>query len=148
MKREFCTGIESRSGFQTVAEQESIKCLHAVEWSDFKCNEASGSFPKEDCCVELSVNEPIVRRTEQVTEQVRRLILAIGNEPKAAVELMDLLELKHRPSFQQTHLRPASELGVIEMTLPDKPWSQNQKYLLTALGRKVREKLESADDEH
>ena len=39
---------------------------------------------------------------------------------------------------------PALEAGVIEMTRPDKPNSQNQHYRLTAAGRDVRRPQESA----
>ncbi|MFC1695236.1 Fic family protein [Pseudomonadota bacterium] len=132
---------------------DSIAQVIEIGWKVFHCelvylsnmlDPAKSAFP--DCFVQQTeqVTEQV---TVQVTVRVRHLILTIGNEPKAAVELMELLKLRNRPSFQQTYLRPASKLGVIEMTLPDKPRSQNQKYLITDLGRKVREKLRSADDE-
>ena len=41
---------------------------------------------------------------------------------------MVLLGLKHRPTFRDNYLLPALELGIIEMTVPDKPNSSNQKY--------------------
>lgn len=41
---------------------------------------------------------------------------------------MELLELKHRPTFRDNYLLPALELGLIEMTVPDKPHSSKQKY--------------------
>ena len=47
-------------------------------------------------------------------------------------ELMELLCLKHRPTFRDNYLLPALGLGVIEMTVPDKPNSSKQRY------RKVR----------
>ena len=43
-------------------------------------------------------------------------------------ELMELFELKHRPTFRDNYLLPALELGYIEMTVPDKPNSSKQKY--------------------
>lgn len=43
-------------------------------------------------------------------------------------ELMELLELKHRPSFRDNYLLPALKLGYIEMTIPNKPNSSKQKY--------------------
>jgi ATP-dependent DNA helicase RecG len=36
---------------------------------------------------------------------------------------------------QQAYLKPALEMRVVEMTLPDKPRSSNQRYRLTALGQ-------------
>ena len=65
---------------------------------------------------------------DQVTEQVERLLLALGNETLSAKELLDRLGLKHRPTFSHNYLRPALELGLIEMTVPDKPNSSRQKY--------------------
>ena len=41
---------------------------------------------------------------------------------------MELLELKHRPTFRDNYLLPALELGYIDMTIPDKPNSSKQKY--------------------
>ncbi|SHN50406.1 Fic family protein [Desulfitobacterium chlororespirans] len=65
---------------------------------------------------------------EQVTEQVERLMMVLGNETLSAKELLERLGLKHRPTFSINYLRPALELGLIEMTVPDKPNSSRQKY--------------------
>ncbi len=66
--------------------------------------------------------------TEQVTEQVGRLLLALGDEELSAAELMQRLELKHRPTFMYSYLHPAIEAGLVEPTIPDKPNSRLQKY--------------------
>ena len=66
--------------------------------------------------------------TDQVTEQVQRLLYVLGNETLSAKELLERLELKHRPTFMKTYVRPALELGLLEMTVPDKPRSNKQKY--------------------
>ena len=47
------------------------------------------------------------------------------------IELMSLLGLTYRPTFQQNHLNPAIEAGVIERTIPDKPKSPKQRYRLS-----------------
>lgn len=46
-----------------------------------------------------------------------------------AKELMDLLDLKSRSSFRENYLIPAIKGGFVEMTLPDKPNSRNQRYI-------------------
>ena len=44
-------------------------------------------------------------------------------------ELMEILDLKSRSSFRENYLLPAIKSGFIEMTLPDKPNSRNQRYI-------------------
>ena len=45
-------------------------------------------------------------------------------------ELMQLVGLTHRATFQKNYLNPAIEAGLIERTIPDKPKSPKQKYRL------------------
>ncbi len=66
--------------------------------------------------------------TEQVTEQVEKLLKVVGDKEYSTKELMELLGLKHRPTFRNNYLLPALELAYFEMTIPDKPNSSKQKY--------------------
>jgi ATP-dependent DNA helicase RecG len=59
--------------------------------------------------------------------------------------IQDALGLTNREHFRKTYLAPALEQGVIEMTLPDKPRSSNQRYRQTALGRSWLERHPGAD---
>ena len=79
--------------------------------------------------------------TEQVTEQVKRVVLILKNTSLSMEELMGKLELKHRPSFLYTYVKPTLEMGLIEMTIPDKPTSPEQKYRLTEKGRQLQLQL-------
>jgi Fic family protein len=65
---------------------------------------------------------------EQVTVQVEKLLTALGEETLSSRELLERLGLKHRPTFITTYLRAAMNLGLVEMTIPDKPNSSMQKY--------------------
>lgn len=80
-------------------------------------------------------NPPLDRDTEQVieqvTEQVGRLLIALGEEELSAAELMQRLELKHRPTFLYSYLHPAIKAGLVEPTIPDKPNSPQQRYRRT-----------------
>ena len=75
--------------------------------------------------------------TEQVTEQVKRLLECLEKE-MSREEIMAVLGLRHRPHFMREYLKPALEAGFVEMTLFDRPNSRFQKYRLTAKGRALR----------
>lgn len=61
-------------------------------------------------------------------EAVRKLLDVLKNETLSALELMERLGLSHRPTFRNNYLKPALNAGIIEMTIPNKPNSRNQKY--------------------
>jgi len=117
-----------------------------------------GTLKIIDSCKEAGLPEPIIKElqggievsihkkeftievTEQVTEQVINLILAIDSEDYTSSLIMEKLKLKHRPTFLYTYIHPALEQGFIEMTIPDKPKSSKQKYRLTEKGKGFRGK--------
>ena len=71
--------------------------------------------------------------TDQVAAHVEQLVVALTTEMSRA-ELQVMLQLRHRRHFAVVHLRPALEAGLVEMTLPEKPNSRNQRYRRTARG--------------
>jgi hypothetical protein len=79
--------------------------------------------------------------TDQVNELIKRLIL-ISDQASSRQELMNILQLKHNSNFRDNYLNPAMDEGFIEMTIPDKPNSPNQKYRLTEKGQLAKTKLE------
>ena len=72
-----------------------------------------------------------------------KLLLLHLQTPKNRKELQESLGLKSDEYFRKAYLRPALEMGVIEMTLPDQRQSKNQKYRLTAKGADLRRKITS-----
>lgn len=68
--------------------------------------------------------------TVQASDQVKRLIEKMEHKEYSLSELMSLLDLSHRATFQKNYLNPALEASLIERTLPDKPKSPKQKYKL------------------
>lgn len=66
--------------------------------------------------------------TDKLSPSVQKLLDAMGDEELSAAEIMDRLGLSHRPTFRTNYLNPALDQGLIEMTIPDKPSSRNQKY--------------------
>jgi ATP-dependent DNA helicase RecG len=51
-------------------------------------------------------------------------------------QIQSALGLKGEEHFRVAYLKPALEMGVVEMTLLDKPTSCNQRYRLTAIGQR------------
>ena len=49
--------------------------------------------------------------------------------PYTSKTLMEQLGLKSREGFRKNYLRPAIELNLIRMSIPDKPNSRNQRYI-------------------
>jgi ATP-dependent DNA helicase RecG len=72
--------------------------------------------------------------TPQDTPQVKKLLKELVGEMDRN-ELQKALGLKDRFHFREAYLIPALEAELIEMTIPDKPTSKNQKYRLTRKGR-------------
>ena len=59
-------------------------------------------------------------------------------------DLRKALGLKNDEHFRKAYLLPALQVGLIEMTIPDKPRSRNQRYRLTPEGREfLRQTQES-----
>ncbi|NDV24070.1 Fic family protein [Desulfovibrio sp. JC022] len=72
--------------------------------------------------------------TPHDTPHVKALVEAVSGEMHRD-ELLSVLNLKDRKSFRELYLKPALEAGLVEMTIPDKPKSKNQRYRLTEKGK-------------
>lgn len=58
-------------------------------------------------------------------------------EPQRSRDLQEVVEIKHRETFQRNYLDPLLENELLERTIPDKPSSRLQKYRLTDQGRSL-----------
>lgn len=63
----------------------------------------------------------------QVTPQVK--ILEFCKMPHSKSEIMEYCGYKDRKNFVKKHLQPLLNSGQLQMTIPDKPKSKNQKYI-------------------
>ena len=71
--------------------------------------------------------------SDHVSVQVEKLVSVLIGEMGRS-ELQELLSIKNRDYFRTDYLNPAINNGYVELTIPDKPNSRNQKYRLTAKG--------------
>ena len=56
-------------------------------------------------------------------------------------QIQAALGFKDRNHFTTVYLKPALEAGLIDMTLPDKPTSGNQRYRRTAQGETLAKQV-------
>ena len=65
-----------------------------------------------------------------VSQYVKRLLNCMEYDvPYTANEIMENLGLKSKETLRKNYLDPAIRLGLVDMTLPDKPKSRNQRYV-------------------
>jgi ATP-dependent DNA helicase RecG len=81
--------------------------------------------------------------TEQVTplvhlSTVQWVIVEHADTPRTLNELLTITGYKQRPHFKAHHLEPLLTGGVLRMTVPDKPRSSRQQYVLTETGVKLK----------
>ena len=74
--------------------------------------------------------------TPEATPEVLRMVSAIQGEMTRA-EIQKKLGLADEKHFREKYQQPGLKLGVIEMTVPDKPRSPFQKYRLTSAGKRL-----------
>ena len=67
---------------------------------------------------------------EQLSEYLRKLLGVMEYEiPYTSKALMEKLGLKSKEGFRRNYLRPAIDMNLIRMTIPEKPNSRNQRYV-------------------
>lgn len=70
------------------------------------------------------------RSNSEVSEYVKRMLAVMEYDvPYTSNSIMEALGLKSKETLRNNYINPAMELGLIKMTLPDKPNSRNQRYV-------------------
>lgn len=76
------------------------------------------------------VSAQVSEDNEQLSEYLKRLLDVMEYDvPYTSNTLMDKLGLKSKEGFRRNYLRPAIDMNLIRMTIPDKPNSRNQRYV-------------------
>lgn len=72
----------------------------------------------------------ISKDNEQLTEYIKKLLDVMEYDvPYTSKVLMEKVGLKSKEGFFRNYLRPATEMNLVQMTIPDKPNSKNQRYI-------------------
>ena len=78
----------------------------------------------DDISVQISEN------SEHLSEYIKKLLDVMEYDiPYTSKTLMEKLGLKSKEGFRRNYLRPAMDMNLIRMTIPDKPNSRNQRYI-------------------
>lgn len=97
--------------------------------------------------VDLSTEQVVQKVEDNATEQVKALvqltevqwtIVGYADAPRSFAELMAHAGYSQRPHFKAHHLEPLLAGGVLRMTVPEKPRSSQQRYVLTEMGLKLK----------
>ena len=76
--------------------------------------------------ISLQIND----ENEQLSEEIKKLLEIMEYDvPYTSKLLMEKLGLKSKEGFRRNYLKPAMNMNLIRMTIPDKPNSRNQRYI-------------------
>lgn len=76
------------------------------------------------------VSEQLEKSNLDVSEYVKRMLAVMEYDiPYTTATIMEKLGIKSRETFRKNYMNPALGLGIVEMTIPDKPNSRNQRYI-------------------
>src|SRR5574344_28716 len=76
------------------------------------------------------ITEQLQTSETALSESVKKLLGAMECEtPLTSADIMLRLDLKSKETFRKNYLNPAMALGLVQMTIPEKPNSRNQRYV-------------------
>jgi ATP-dependent DNA helicase RecG len=78
--------------------------------------------------------------TPEVTPEVKKILLVMDGELRRQ-DIQARLSLTDEKHFRENYQQPAVAMGLIEMTIPDRPTSSKQRYRLTDKGRNTKQLL-------
>jgi ATP-dependent DNA helicase RecG len=108
---------------------------------------SSASDPSEVLEGSLISDQPATVLANLISDQPKPLteltevhwkIIEFCDVPRSLSDLMDELDLTHRPYFKRNYLKPLMDNGLLKMTYPDKPNHPKQSYVLTEAGVRLK----------
>lgn len=70
------------------------------------------------------------RSNAELSEYVKRMLAVMEYDvPYTTATIMEHLGIKSRETFRKNYMNPALQMGLVKMTIPDKPNSKNQRYI-------------------
>ena len=78
---------------------------------------------------EFNYEREKTRREKPTMKSDYEKILDFCKTPRNINEIMELMNLKHKPTFRKNYLLPLLNQDKLEMTIPNQPRNRNQKYV-------------------
>ena len=110
--------------------------------SDHDTNHDSGSTSGLSSSNKIAFDEEI----SMLSDQVRRVVLAIGNARLTRDELLDKMELRNRGNLRERYINPSVEAGYVKLRYPDSLQRKDQAYYLTRKGIRLYNKLKQLSE--
>ena len=98
----------------------------------------SSTSSRHQVGTKLGLSWDQVRTKSGLSPQEIHQIVDSCTEPKSIAEIMKLFNWSNRTKFRNKYITPLIEIGILEMTIPEKPNSRLQKYCLTILGKQLK----------
>ena len=126
-----------RSVFAYIPLESQIEKFQEQYYSAIaKCNKIGNSNAFIEFMLDMmdQVLDDVIVQVNKVntetSEYVKRLLKLMEYDvPYTSNDIMEGLGLKSKETLRKNYLNPAIELGLIRMTIPDKPNSRNQRYV-------------------
>ena len=139
---------------QMEGQKTELDAIKAKKQAASQLTEHPAEHPTEQNSGQISgrikeqVSEQVKKQvSEQVKEQViiqksvadiEKAILKFCEKPKSRQEIQEYLGFKSRNNLIYRYIRPLLKKGKLELTIPDKPHSQNQKYTSKSIKKRKK----------
>lgn len=114
--------------------------------------ETAAAVPTDQVTEQVAPEQAGLDRFLDRLTEVQWRIVSYADVPRSLAELMAHAGYRQRPHFVATHMEPLLAGGVLRPTIPDKPRSSRQRYVLTDAGIQLKLLREQAvakpDDEN
>lgn len=101
-------------------------------------SEVGSEGPAEQVTEQVGSAQPRLDRSLDRLTGVQWRIVSHADVPRSLAELMTHTGYRQRPHFVAKHLEPLLTGGVLRLTIPDKPRSSQQRYVLTDAGVQLK----------
>lgn len=137
------------SGYKRIKESCQKNGYPEPMWEEYGTVMRVTFYPHSDIATQIGASEPGQHQVgtksapsqHQVIEKeldfdtAAQKLSIFCEKARTMSEMVNFLGWKDRAKFRKRFIDPLIEKGIIEMTIPDKPQSSNQRYITTILGK-------------